>query len=133
MHVIKFAFLTSDESLQRYDDITITLSNGSIAPVTLLGHDSSTDIAVFKLENIEIPVAKIGDAINVESSGPADNAGMLLGDVLVRFDGVTVSDTGDVLAMLNSSDRIGKTINVQIIRGGVLIELAIALGERPTS
>ncbi|WP_373530648.1 hypothetical protein [Nostoc sp.] len=30
-------------------------------------------------------------------------------------------------------DRIGKTVNVQVIRGGVLIELAIALGERPTS
>ncbi|BDI15531.1 hypothetical protein ANSO36C_13330 [Nostoc cf. commune SO-36] len=54
--------VTSDESLQRYDDITITLSNGSTAPVTLVGHDSSTDIAVFKLENVEIPVAKIGDA-----------------------------------------------------------------------
>lgn len=55
---------------------------------------------------------------------------MLLGDVLVRFDGVTVGDTGDVLALLNSSDRIGKTVNLQVVRGGVLIELAIAVGER---
>jgi S1-C subfamily serine protease len=69
--------------------------------------------------------------VNVEPSGPADNAGVLLGDVLVTFDGVTVGDTGDVLALLNDSDRIGKTVNVQVVRGGVLVELAIAIGERP--
>jgi hypothetical protein len=49
----------------------------------------------------------------------------------VTFDGTTVSDTGDVMALLNSSDRIGKTVPVQVIRGGVLVELAIAVGERP--
>jgi hypothetical protein len=27
------------------------------------------------------------------------------------------------------SDRIGKTVNVQVVRGGVLVELAIAVGE----
>ncbi|MHC5718489.1 MAG: PDZ domain-containing protein [Nostoc sp.] len=69
--------------------------------------------------------------VNVEASGPAENAGVLLGDVLVTFDGVTVGDTGDVLALLNSSDRIGKTVNVQLVRAGVLVELAIAVGERP--
>ncbi|MHC5830982.1 MAG: PDZ domain-containing protein, partial [Nostoc sp.] len=69
--------------------------------------------------------------VNVEASGPAENAGVLLGDVLVTFDGVTVGDTGDVLALLNSSDRIGKTVNLQLVRAGVLVELAIALGERP--
>ncbi|BDI15530.1 hypothetical protein ANSO36C_13320 [Nostoc cf. commune SO-36] len=70
--------------------------------------------------------------VNVEASGPAEKAGVLLGDVLVTFDGVTVGDTGDVLALLNSSDRIGKAVNVQVVRGGVLVELAIAVGERST-
>jgi S1-C subfamily serine protease len=255
--------ITSDESLQRYDDITITLSNNRTAPVTLIGHDPSTDIAVFKVENVEFPVAKIGDAktlkvghlvlglarssegdlraamgavsvvsgawrsmnggkidqfirpditlysgfaggplvdaagnvvgmntsgrrgtaltiptttvdrivnqlvakgriskgylgvgmqpvrlpnnlktalnlssatgvivVNVEPSGPADNAGVLLGDVLVTLDGANVSDTGDVLALLNGSDRIGKLVKTQVIRGGVLVELDIVVGER---
>ncbi|MEH2056842.1 MAG: hypothetical protein V7K97_11945 [Nostoc sp.] len=45
---------------------------------------------------------------------------------MVTFDGVTVGDTGDVLALLNNSDRIGKAVNVQVVRGGVLVELAIA-------
>ena len=256
--------VTSDESLGRYDEITVTLSDGRSVAATHLGHDSSTDVAVFQLQDVETPVAKIGarttlkvghlvlgiarsregdlraalgtvsvvsgawrsmsggnidqfirpditlypgfaggplvDAagyvvgmntsgrrgtaltipastinrvvdqliarghiargylgvgmqpvrlpnnliaslnltaatgvivVNVEPGGPADNAGVLLGDVLVKFDGTTVSDTGDVMALLNSSDRVGKTVSVQVVRGGVLVELAIAVGERP--
>jgi S1-C subfamily serine protease len=68
--------------------------------------------------------------VNVEPSGPADNAGVLLGDVLVTLDGANVSDTGDVLALLNGSDRIGKLVKTQVIRGGVLVELDIVVGER---
>ncbi|MDZ8052354.1 MAG: S1C family serine protease [Aulosira sp. ZfuVER01] len=256
--------VTSDESLQRYDEITVTLSDGRSIAATHLGHDSSTDVAVFQLQDVETPVAKIGDAttlkighlvlgiarskegelraalgavsaiagawrsmsggnidqfirpditlypgfaggplvdaagyvvgmntsgrrgtaltipaatvnrvvdqllakghiargylgvgmqpvrlpnnliaalnltsatgvivVNVEPNGPADSAGVMLGDVLVAFDGTTVSDTGDVMALLNSSDRVGKTVPLQVIRGGVLVELAITVGERP--
>ncbi|MFN6567491.1 S1C family serine protease [Dendronalium sp. ChiSLP03b] len=264
IHWRKDIIVTSDESLQRYDEITITLGDGHTLPVTLVGHDSSTDLAVFQLQNAEIPVAKIGDAttikvghlvlglarssegdlraamgavsvvsgawrsmsggnidqfirpdislypgfaggplvdaagyvvgmntsgrrgtaltipaatvnrvvdqlqakghisrgylgvgmqpvrlpnnlktalnlsaatgvivVNVEPSGPADKAGVLLGDVLITFDNTSVSDTGDVLALLNSSDRIGKTVPVQVVRGGALVELVIVIGERP--
>ncbi|MBH8574516.1 PDZ domain-containing protein [Nostocaceae cyanobacterium CENA369] len=264
IHWRKDIIITSDESLQRYDEITITSGDGRTIPAILVGHDSSTDIAVFQLQNAEIPIAKIGDAgtikvghlvlglarssegdlraamgavsvvsgawrsmsggnidrfirpdislypgfaggplvdaagyvvgmntsgrrgtaltipaatvdrvvnqlqtkghisrgylgvgmqpvrlpnnlktalnlpaatgvivVNVEPAGPADNAGLLLGDVLITFDNTSVSDTGDVLALLNSSDRIGKTVTVQVVRGGALVELAILIGERP--
>lgn len=70
--------------------------------------------------------------VNVELDGPAEKAGVLIGDVLIALDGTSVSDTGDVLAML-VSERVGKTISAQIIRGGALIEVAIAVGERPRS
>jgi S1-C subfamily serine protease len=70
--------------------------------------------------------------VNVELDGPAEKAGVLIGDVLVALDGTSISDTGDVLAML-VPERVGKTISAQIIRGGTLIEVAIAVGERPRS
>lgn len=257
--------VTSDESLQRDEEITVITTNHRPLPATLIGRDSSTDVAVFKIENPEIPVAKIGDAatlkvgnlilglarsgegdlkaamgavsvvsgawrsmnggnidafirpditlypgfaggplvdaagfvvgmntsgrrgtaltipastvnrvveqllakgriprgylglgmqpvrlpanlksalnltsksgvivVNVEANGPADKAGVLLGDVLVALDGVSVSDTGEVLALLNNSDRVGKTVSVQLVRGGALIELAVAIAEKPT-
>ena len=68
--------------------------------------------------------------VNVEAGGPADSSGVLLGDVLVTVEGHPATDTAEVLGML-SPDRVGKTINAQILRGGELQELAIAVGERP--
>ena len=70
--------------------------------------------------------------VNIEPNGPADQAGVLIGDVLVEFDGKPVSDTGDVQAILGS-ERVGKTISAHIVRGGLSVELAIAVGERPQS
>ncbi|WP_026732855.1 S1C family serine protease [Fischerella sp. PCC 9605] len=257
--------VTSDENLGRSEDIIVTLPDGSTVSANILGRDPSTDVAVLNLQNVELPVAKIGDAtslkvghlvvaiargndgnlmaamgavsvirgawrsmsggnidqfirpditlypgffgsplvdaagsvvgmntsgrrgtaltipaatinrvldqllakgritrgylgvgmqpvrlpknlkaalnltsatgvivVNVEANGPAENAGVLLGDVLVSLDDVPVSDTGDVLALLNSGDRVGKTVKAQVVRGGALVELAIAVGERPT-
>ncbi|KAF3889510.1 MULTISPECIES: S1C family serine protease [Nostocales] len=258
--------ITSDEALHRYEDITATLFNGQTVPLNLVGHDPSTDVAVFKLQSSEIPVAQIGDAtalkvghlvlglarsnegdiraaigavsvvsgawrsmsggnidqfirpditlyrgfaggalvdaagyiigmntsgrrgtaltipastvnrvvnqllakgritrgylglgmqavrlpnnlktalnltsasgaiaVNVEPNGPADNAGVLIGDVIITFDNSAVNDTGDILALLNSSDRVGKTVKLQIIRGGALVELEIVVGEKPVT
>jgi S1-C subfamily serine protease len=43
--------VTSDENIKRTENITITLPNGETSPVTLLGRDPSTDIAIFKTES----------------------------------------------------------------------------------
>ena len=69
-------------------------------------------------------------AINVEPNGPAEQAGVLIGDILVSLNGKPVSDTGDVQAMLGP-ESAGKTLNTVIIRGGALVEVAIAIGEKP--
>ncbi|MEL6166184.1 MAG: trypsin-like peptidase domain-containing protein, partial [Cyanobacteria bacterium J06628_3] len=256
--------VTSDESLKHHDDITVTLANGERKVVSLLGRDPSTDVAVFKIDNPEIPVATIGNAanlkvgnlvlalarssegdiraamgaisvvsgkwqsmsggnidqfirpdislypgfsggalvdavgnvigmnttgrrgtaltipastinrvieqlvskgriprgylglgmqpvrlpdnlksslnltsnsgvivVNVEPNSAAENAGILLGDVLISFDGSIVGDTNDVLGLLNDSSRVGKSVQLQIVRGGELIELNLTITERP--
>jgi S1-C subfamily serine protease len=255
--------VTSDESLPNYDDTTITYADGKTVPVKLLGHDSTTDVAVFQLSPTDIPVASIGNTatlkvghlvmglarsragdvraamgavsvitgswqsmsggtidryirpditlypgfaggalvdaagqvvgmntagrrgtaltipaetvdrvveqllikghiargylgvgmqpvrlpqqlrtalnlttatgvmvVNVEPDSPADRAGLLLGDVLVTLAGVGVGDPGDVRGILNQPDRIGKTVPIQAIRGGTLVELTVTIGER---
>ncbi|MEM7555107.1 MAG: trypsin-like peptidase domain-containing protein [Cyanobacteria bacterium P01_A01_bin.84] len=255
--------VTSDESLKRYDDITVTLANGTKESVLLLGRDPTTDIAVFKLENSDIPVATIGDAatlkvgnlvlalarsvsgdiraamgalslvdgawksmsggsidqfirpdivlypgfsggalvdcsgnivgmntsgrrgtaltipastinrvveqlvtkgriprgylglgmqpvklpnnlkksldltsnggvivVNVEAHGAAEDAGILLGDILISFDGISVEDTNNIMSLLNDSSCVGKSVKVQLVRGGELIELDLIVGER---
>jgi len=254
--------VTADETIKRSEDITVTLPDGRTVPATLVGRDPSTDIAVLKLQDVELPVAEIGEAsllkvghvvlavgrpsesglsasmgvvsaisgswrssygglidqfvrldlnlypnleggplveasgrvvgitvsgprrtvitipastinrvvdqllakghiargylglgmqpvrlpetlkntlnlsslggvivINVESDGPADKSGVLIGDVLVAIDGTPVGDTSDIQVMLGSQ-TVGKTLNVQIVRGGTLVEVALTVGER---
>ena len=67
--------------------------------------------------------------VNIEPNGPADQAGIMLGDVLVTLDGVSVSDTGDVQAMLGSG-LVSKAVSTHVIRGDTSIELTITVGER---
>ncbi len=254
--------VTSDETIKREEEITVGLPDGRSVPATLVGRDPSTDVAVLKLQNVELPVAEIEDTsalkvghlvlalgrgsenglsasmgvvstlggawrsyyggsidqlirldltlypgfsggplveatgrvvgmntsgprhtvltipastvnravdqllekgriargylglgmqpvrlpenlkstlnlsslggvivVNVEPNGPADKAGVLIGDVVIAIDGKSVSDTGDVQVVLGPQS-VGKTLNMQIIRGGALVEVAIAPGER---
>jgi len=53
----------------------------------------------------------------------------VIGDVLVAIDGKPVSDIGGVQSFLGG-ERVGKTLTALFIRGGVLTELAITLGEQ---
>lgn len=68
--------------------------------------------------------------VNVEAGGPADRAGLLLGDILVAVDGKPVSDPSDVLAALGP-DRVGSVLAVRVLRGGEPRDLRITVGERP--
>jgi S1-C subfamily serine protease len=68
--------------------------------------------------------------LGVEPGGPADQAGMLVGDVLVALAGVAVRDTSDVLAVLGP-DRVGATTPARVVRAGALLDLAVVVGERP--
>jgi S1-C subfamily serine protease len=68
--------------------------------------------------------------LTVEPSGPADSAGLLIGDILVALDGKAVSDTDHVQAALGA-DAVGQAVNASLIRGGEVVELNIAVRERP--
>jgi S1-C subfamily serine protease len=267
IHWRKGIIITSDESLQSHEDLTIVSSNGKSSPIALLGRDPTTDIAVFTLADAEtLPVATIGNStslkvghlvlglarsvegdvrstmgvvsilgsqwqsmsggtidryirpdlsfyrgfaggalidaagqvvgmnttgkrgtaltipaetvdriieqllakgriargylgvgmqsvplspqliatlnltmptgvilINVQPQSPAEVGGLLLGDILISLDGNPIADPNDVRAFLNRGDRIGQQVNLGIIRGGVLVELAIEIGERRES
>ena len=68
--------------------------------------------------------------LHVEPGGPADKAGIVLGDVIVELQGKPALDTEriqDLLASAKVNDKVGITV----IRGGAPLELSITLGERP--
>jgi S1-C subfamily serine protease len=67
--------------------------------------------------------------MSVEPGGPAAKAGMALGDTLVSLEGSPIRHMDDVLAALGG-DRIGSTLAARILRGGVLQEMRVTVGER---
>jgi S1-C subfamily serine protease len=69
--------------------------------------------------------------VGVDEGGPAQKSGVLLGDVLVTFDGHAVEDPGELLVAL-SGDRIGAQVELGVIRAGKRETLRVTVGERPT-
>jgi S1-C subfamily serine protease len=67
--------------------------------------------------------------LSVERGGPADKAGLLVGDILVSLGGKSVSDTGDVQTALESS-AVGQPIDAGLLRGGEARHIPIVIGER---
>jgi S1-C subfamily serine protease len=68
--------------------------------------------------------------VAVETDSPAEKAGLLIGDVLVALDGMSVGDSADLQALLGP-DRVGTAVGASIIRAGQLMERTIIVGERP--
>jgi S1-C subfamily serine protease len=67
--------------------------------------------------------------VTVEPNGPADRAGLLLGDILVEIGGAAVSGIDDLQAQL-TGDRIGVATPATLVRGGQLVHTSITVGER---
>ena len=68
---------------------------------------------------------------DVKDETPAARAGLLVGDVIVTFDGLPVESPEDLLDLL-SGDRIGKPVAVNLVRGGSVKEVKVTIGERST-
>jgi S1-C subfamily serine protease len=68
--------------------------------------------------------------VSVEPDGPAGQAGLMLGDVLLTLDGQSIRDTDDVQAHLGP-EKIGKAVVASVLRGGAALQVSIRVGERP--
>ncbi|MBD2090340.1 trypsin-like peptidase domain-containing protein [Microcoleus sp. FACHB-1515] len=68
--------------------------------------------------------------VSVEPDAPADRAGVLIGDIIVRLADQPISDVRDVHALLDP-DRVGQPLPAEIVRAGTLTQLTITVGARP--
>jgi S1-C subfamily serine protease len=68
--------------------------------------------------------------VGVSHGSPADAGGILVGDVIVEFDGQTVESPLDLLDLLQG-DRIGRPVPVKVLRGDSIAELPVTVGRRP--
>lgn len=67
---------------------------------------------------------------SVEAGTPAAEAGLVIGDILLKFAGERVRHPAQ-LAALFDEDTIGKSFPVVLARAGQLTELSVTVGERP--
>jgi len=67
--------------------------------------------------------------VHVENGGPAEKAGVLLGDVLFELAERTVEHV-DALQDSLATAKIGDVLRIRVIRGGEIKSLSINLGER---
>jgi serine protease Do len=65
---------------------------------------------------------------NVSKDGPADKAGVKVGDVIVEFDGKEVKDSGD-LPIIVARTAVDKKIRMKVLRDKKEVTLNVAVGE----
>jgi serine protease DegQ len=68
--------------------------------------------------------------VDVAADGPAEKAGVLIGDVLVHLGTQPLEDADDVQRALGN-DSVGKALALRFVRAGEARELAVTIEERP--
>lgn len=86
--------------------------------------DVTPDVA----EAMALTEAK-GALITDVPEGPAREAGMLAGDVIVTFDGANVADTRELVRRVADAP-VGQAVKVVVMRDGKTVSLDVTLGRR---
>ncbi len=68
--------------------------------------------------------------LEVRPNGPADKAGIVIGDIIVSLAGQPVTRLEDVQFLLGG-DAIGKSLPLKFVRGGSVQEGSLVVAERP--
>jgi S1-C subfamily serine protease len=68
--------------------------------------------------------------VSVERKSPAEAGKLIVGDILVGIDGQAVPDHDSLFAHL-TGEAVGKSIPMQVLRGGELQTFAVEIGARP--
>lgn len=67
--------------------------------------------------------------VGLEADSPAGKGGLILGDILVGVAGESVAHQDDLFVRL-SGDVVGKSVAIDILRGGKLESVNVEIGER---
>ena len=70
--------------------------------------------------------------VSLAAHGPAEQAGMLPGDILLQVDGAPAPHPRAVARVLRG-DRVGAAVPVRLLRAGVPVEVTVTIAERPAA
>ena len=66
----------------------------------------------------------------ITPASPADTAGLMVGDLLLAFDGERTASADDLLDLLTER-RVGQEVTARVLRGGAERDVRITVAERP--
>ena len=66
--------------------------------------------------------------VSIEPDSPAQQAGIFLGDILIKIENTSIAKLRDIQVYLEPRN-VGKTINIELIRAGNLQNLSLTVGE----
>src|SRR5215471_18559276 len=69
--------------------------------------------------------------LDVAPESPSHKAGILIGDLILSIEGNEIQHPGDVHALLGPN-YVGKTLSVELLRGGKIQQVQVAVAERPS-
>lgn len=70
--------------------------------------------------------------VGIGDNSPAAAAGIIVGDVIVDFDGQPIHSPEDLLDLL-AGERVGRPVALRLLRGGSPLELSVVVGERSSA
>ncbi|MGH8285347.1 MAG: S1C family serine protease [Steroidobacteraceae bacterium] len=106
------------------------LAHGRIAQAYLGVGTQSVEIPARVRERLKLESTHGLIVLSIASQGPAETAGVMLGDVLVALDGTSIPDI-DSLASALDERSIGSRVQLKLVRGGELQTLEVTLRARP--
>ena len=68
--------------------------------------------------------------VGVTPGSPADAAGIIVGDLLLDFDGTRIESADDLLDRL-TGDRVGQKIQLKTLHGGAARDVEVLVASRP--
>ena len=80
------------------------------------------------IEEISLETKRGLMVASVETDSPAQQTGIILGDILVAIEGTAIERLRDVRAYLEPQN-VGKTIQIRLIRGGELKDVSLTVGD----
>lgn len=81
-------------------------------------------------ETLDLDIEKGAMVTSVADGGPAEAAGLQVGDIIISWDGKDVEDNGS-LSRLVKRTRIGKPVDVVVIRDGERLTIPVETGALP--
>ena len=82
--------------------------------------------------SLSLPDRRAIMVVSVDPNGPARTAGVLVGDVIVQFDGEAVPGVRSLFARLTPPESVGKSAELKMLRAGQIATARVAIGATPT-